>query len=186
MCKGLAALPATCLRSAKDMKHRLGFLLPKAETLSDHSSTSIKKDKTGATHRVNYKEVKEWSESFLKLISHKRGLVTFTEFLQSEYSEENIMFWLACEEYRKCKSPAKLASKAKKIFNEYIAVEAPKEVNLESHIRDKTRKNILEPTSSSFDEAQNKIQTLMQKDSYPRFLKSKIYLDLVNQTQARS
>ncbi|XP_048394577.1 regulator of G-protein signaling 4-like [Stegostoma tigrinum] len=186
MCKGLAALPATCLRSAKDMKHRLGFLLPKAETLSDHSSTFIKKDKTGDTPRLHYEEVKQWSESLLQLISHKHGLVTFTEFLQSEYSEENIMFWLACQEYRKCKSPAKLASKAKKIFNEYIAVEAPREVNLESQVREKARKNILEPTSSSFDEAQNKILTLMQKDSYPRFLKSKIYLDLLNQTQARS
>ncbi|XP_078075463.1 regulator of G-protein signaling 4-like [Mustelus asterias] len=183
MCKGLAALPATCLRSAKEMKHRLGFLLPKADTLSDHNSAPIKKDKTA--HRLKNEEVKKWGESLLQLISHKHGLVAFTEFLQSEYSEENIRFWLACEEYRKCKSPAKLASKAKKIFNEYIAVEAPREVNLESEIRENTRKNILEPTSSCFDEAQSKIQTLMQKDSYPRFLKSKIYLDLLNQTQAR-
>ncbi|XP_067892611.1 regulator of G-protein signaling 4-like [Heterodontus francisci] len=186
MCKGLAALPATCLRSAKDMKHRLGFLLPKGETLSDHSSAPSKKHKTGAAHRLSSDEVKKWSESLQQLISHKDGLAAFTEFLQSEYSEENIKFWLACEEYRKCKSPAKLASKAKKIFNEYIAVESPREVNLESQIREETRKNILEPTSSCFDEAQSKIQILMQKDSYPRFLKSKVYLDLLNQTQARS
>ncbi|XP_038650843.1 regulator of G-protein signaling 4-like [Scyliorhinus canicula] len=184
MCKGLAALPATCLRSAKDMKHRLGFLLPKAETLRDHSSAFIKKDKT--SHRLSNEEVKKWGESLLQLMSHKHGLVAFTEFLQSEYSEENIRFWLACEEYRKCKSPAKLASKAKKIFNEYIAVEAPREVNLEPQVREKTSENILEPTSACFDEAQSKIQTLMQRDSYPRFLKSKVYLDLLNQTQARS
>uniref|UniRef100_UPI00398EB959 regulator of G-protein signaling 4-like n=1 Tax=Pristiophorus japonicus TaxID=55135 RepID=UPI00398EB959 len=185
MCKGLAALPATCLRSAKDMKHRLGFLLPKPETLSDHSSASIKKDKPGAAHRLSCAEVKKWSESLLQLISHKNGLAAFTEFLQSEYSDENIKFWLACEEYRKHKSPAKLASKAKKIYDEYIAVEASTEVNLESQIREKTGKNILEPTSSCFDEAQSKIFTLMQKDSYPRFLKSKTYLDLLNQTQIR-
>ncbi|XP_067846769.1 regulator of G-protein signaling 4-like [Heptranchias perlo] len=186
MCKGLAALPATCLRSAKDMKHRLGFLLPKPETLCDHSSAPIKKNKTGAAQRLSYDEVKKWSESLQQLISHKNGLVTFTEFLQSEYSEENIKFWLACEEYRKHKSPAKLAASAKKIYDEYIAVEAPREVNLESQIREKTRKNILEPTSSCFDEAQSKIYTLMEKDSYPRFLKSKIYLELLNQTRARS
>ncbi|GCB73755.1 regulator of G-protein signaling 4-like [Scyliorhinus torazame] len=184
MCKGLAALPATCLRSAKDMKHRLGFLLPKAEILSDHNSAFIKKDKT--SHRLRNEEIKKWGESLLQLISHKHGLVAFSEFLQSEYSEENIRFWLACEEYRKCKSPAKLASKAKKIFNEYITVEAPREVNLEPQVREKTRENILEPTSACFDEAQSKIQTLMERDSYPRFLKSKVYLDLLNQTQARS
>ncbi|XP_051868750.1 regulator of G-protein signaling 4-like [Pristis pectinata] len=186
MCKGLAALPATCLKSAKDMKHRLGFLLPKPEAWTDHSSVPIKKDKTGVAHRLSWDEVKEWSESLQRLITHKNGLVVFAEFLQSEFSEENIKFWLECEAYRRNKSTAKLALKAKKIFDEYVAVDAPREVNLESQIREKTKKNILEPTSSCFDEAQSKIYTLMEKDSYPRFLKSKIYLDLLSQTQARS
>lgn len=59
------------------------------------------------------------------------------------------------------------------------------QVNLESHIREKTKKSILDPTASCFNEAQSKIYILMEKDSYPRFLKSKIYLDLLSQTQAR-
>ncbi|XP_078264175.1 regulator of G-protein signaling 4-like [Rhinoraja longicauda] len=185
MCKGLAALPATCLRSAKDIKHRLGFLLPKAEARTDHSSVSVKKDKTGTAHRLSWEEVKKWNESLQKLITHKHGLVVFAEFLRSEYSEENIRFWLECEEFKSFKPSAKLAMKAKKVFDEYIAVDAPKEVNLESQIREKTKKSIPDPTSSCFDEAQSKIYTLMEKDSYPRFLKSKIYLDLLSQTHAR-
>ncbi|XP_032883907.1 regulator of G-protein signaling 4-like [Amblyraja radiata] len=185
MCKGLAALPATCLRSAKDMKHRLGLLLPKTEAWTDHSSVSAKKDKTSTAHRLSWDEVKEWNESLQKLITHKHGLVVFAEFLRSEYSEENIRFWLECEEFKSCKPSAKLALKAKKVFDEYIAVDAPKEVNLESHIREKTKKSIVDPTSSCFNEAQSKIYILMEKDSYPRFLKSKIYLDLLSQTHAR-
>lgn len=54
------------------------------------------------------------------------------------------------------------------------------QVNLDSCTREKTSHNMLEPTLSCFDEAQRKIFTLMEKDSYRRFLKSPYYLDLVS------
>lgn len=56
------------------------------------------------------------------------GLAAFRAFLKSEFCEENIDFWLACEDFKKTKSPQKLTSKAKKIFNDFIEKEAPKEV----------------------------------------------------------
>lgn len=46
----------------------------------------------------------------------------------SEFSEENIAFYLACEDYRATK-PSKLSTKAKKIYDEFIGAEAPREVN---------------------------------------------------------
>ncbi|XP_044530067.1 regulator of G-protein signaling 4 [Gracilinanus agilis] len=69
MCKGLAALPATCLRSAKDMKHRLGFLLQKTDSCDQNSSHS-KKEKASSSQRVSHEEVKKWAESLENLISH--------------------------------------------------------------------------------------------------------------------
>lgn len=36
------------------------------------------------------------------------------------------------------------------------------------------------PTRNTFDAAQNKIYALMEQDSYPRFLKSNLYLDLLH------
>ncbi|NWI13259.1 RGS4 protein, partial [Crypturellus soui] len=178
MCKGLAALPTTCLKSAKDMKHRLGFLLQKSDSC-DYSSSQGKKEKTPA-QRVSQEEVKKWADSLENLIHHDRGLAAFRAFLKSEYSEENIEFWVSCEDYKKTKSPAKLSPKARKIYNEFISVQATKEVNLDSCTREKTSQNMLEPTLSCFDEAQRKIFTLMEKDSYRRFLKSHFYLDLVS------
>lgn len=56
------------------------------------------------------------------------GVAAFRAFLKSEFCEENIEFWLACEDFKKTKSPQKLTLKAKKIYNDFIEKEAPKEV----------------------------------------------------------
>lgn len=61
------------------------------------------------------------------------GLAAFRAFLRTEFSEENLEFWLACEEYKKIKSQSKMASKAKKIFAEYIAIQSCKEVRVGEH-----------------------------------------------------
>lgn len=56
------------------------------------------------------------------------GLCAFTAFLVSEFSEENIAFYFACEDYRNTKSHAKLPAKAQKIYDEFIGSAAPREV----------------------------------------------------------
>ncbi|XP_075689444.1 regulator of G-protein signaling 4 [Rhinoderma darwinii] len=186
MCKGLAGVtsfPATCLKSAKDMKHRLGFFLQKSDSCDN--STSVKKDKPGC-QRLTQEEVKKWAECLENLVNNECGIVAFRSFLQSEYSEENLDFWLACEDYKKTKSTSKLSSKAPKIYEDFISVEASREVNLDSTTREETNKSILHPTHSTFDQAQHRIFTLMEKDSYRRFLKSNFYLDLVHSTTGGS
>ncbi|TMS08413.1 Regulator of G-protein signaling 3 [Larimichthys crocea] len=114
------------------------------------------------------------------------GLAAFRAFLRTEFSEENLEFWLACEEYKKIKSQSKMASKAKKIFAEYIAIQSCKEVNLDSYTRDHTKDNLQNVTRSCFDLAQRRIYGLMEKDSYPRFLRSELYSDLINQKKPSS
>lgn len=56
------------------------------------------------------------------------GQIAFREFLKSEYSEENILFWLACEEYKKIKTVPEMISSANRIFSEFVQTEAPKQV----------------------------------------------------------
>lgn len=58
------------------------------------------------------------------------GLAAFRAFLRTEFSEENLEFWLSCEDYKKIKSQSKMTSKAKKIFAEYIAIQSCKEVSV--------------------------------------------------------
>lgn len=62
------------------------------------------------------------------------GLCAFTAFLVSEFSEENIAFYFACEDYRGTKSPAKLHTKAQKIYDEFIGSDAPREVRHKTNL----------------------------------------------------
>ena len=50
------------------------------------------------------------------------------EFLKSEYSEENILFWLACEEYKNIKNSPEMISSANRIYTEFVQTEAPRQV----------------------------------------------------------
>ncbi|XP_059401201.1 regulator of G-protein signaling 3-like isoform X1 [Carassius carassius] len=165
---------------AKDMKNRLAFLRRRNE--SPGSTPVGKLDKSmSKSVKPTPEEAMKWGESLDKLLIHKYGLAAFRAFLRTEFSEENLDFWLACEDYKKIKSQSKMASKAKKIFAEFIAIQSCKEVNLDSSTREHTKENLQNISRSCFDLAQRRIYGLMEKDSYPRFLRSELYVDLVNQ-----
>ncbi|XP_064210642.1 regulator of G-protein signaling 3-like isoform X5 [Anguilla rostrata] len=172
------------LERAKDMKNRLTFLRRKSEAPS--SAPAGKLDKAMKSVKPSPEEALKWGESLDKLLVHKYGLAAFRAFLRTEFSEENLEFWLACEDFKKIKSQSKMASKAKKIFSEYIAIQSCKEVNLDSHTREHTKDSLQNVTRSCFDLAQRRIYGLMEKDSYPRFLRSELYMDLVNQKKPQS
>ncbi|XP_030629906.1 regulator of G-protein signaling 5b [Chanos chanos] len=172
MCRGLESLPSMCLERAKELKARFGSLLLKQElSLTGHLQ---KPDKL----RLTVEDSLRWRESFQSLLASKQGLYAFRAFLLSEYSEENIAFYLACEDYKNTKTSSKLCAKAKQIYEEFIGCDAPREVNLDHETKSITKKNVENPTFSCFDLAQSKIYALMEKDCYPRFLKSASYQEL--------
>uniref|UniRef100_A0A3B5L2W5 Regulator of G protein signaling 16 n=1 Tax=Xiphophorus couchianus TaxID=32473 RepID=A0A3B5L2W5_9TELE len=173
MCKGLVSLPACCLERSKELKARLGILLQKP--ICTLSCCKIGKNKP------TLEECLKWKESFERLLSN--GLCAFTAFLVSEFSEENIAFYFACEDYRRTKCPTKLLTKAQKIYSEFISSEAPREVNIDHETRDITKANLMNPSPSCFDQAQHRIYMLMAKDCYPRFLHSPVYRDLLCQAK---
>lgn len=59
------------------------------------------------------------------------------------------------------------------------------QINIDYRTREKTKQSLADPTPTSLNEVQGKIYSLMEKDSYPRFLRSKMYQDIVNRAQAR-
>jgi regulator of G-protein signaling len=111
----------------------------------------------------------------------RNGRKLFCEFLRSEFSEENLLFWLACEDLREEQNSERVKEKARQIYEDYVSVLSPKEVSLDCRARDIIGKNMTNPTNHAFDEAQLQIYTLMQRDSYPRFINSKTFCGLLEQ-----
>ncbi|XP_072307124.1 regulator of G-protein signaling 20-like [Eucyclogobius newberryi] len=124
-------------------------------------------------------EARSWSVSFEKLMKSASGRCCFRQYLRTEFSEENMMFWLTCEELKKETNKTVVEEKVRQIYEDFISILSPKEVSLDSRVRDVINRNMLEPTSHTFDDAQNQIYTLMQRDSYPRFINSTEYTDLL-------
>ncbi|XP_072949093.1 regulator of G-protein signaling 17 isoform X4 [Epargyreus clarus] len=120
-------------------------------------------------------EIQSWGQSFDRLMRSAAGRKVFRDFLRGEYSEENIMFWLACEELKRETDPDAVEEKARFIYEDYISILSPKEVSLDSRVRETVNRNMVEPTPHTFDEAQLQIYTLMHRDSYPRFVNSPLY-----------
>ncbi|XP_028659359.1 regulator of G-protein signaling 20-like isoform X1 [Erpetoichthys calabaricus] len=124
-------------------------------------------------------DVQSWGQSFDKLMKNPAGRNTFREFLRTEFSEENMLFWLACEDLKKENNKSAIEEKARLIYEDYISILSPKEVSLDSRVREVINRNMLEPTSHTFDDAQLQIYTLMHRDSYPRFMNSSVYKNLL-------
>ncbi|XP_026884857.1 regulator of G-protein signaling 20 isoform X2 [Electrophorus electricus] len=131
-------------------------------------------------------EVRLWGQSFDKLMCGPAGRSAFRQFLRTEFSEENMLFWLACEEFSKETNKSVIEEKARLIYEDYISILSPKEVSLDSRVRDVINRNMLEPTSHTFDDAQLQIYTLMQRDSYPRFMNSPVYKSLLKSISEQS
>ncbi|KAJ8936683.1 hypothetical protein NQ318_012502, partial [Aromia moschata] len=131
-------------------------------------------------------EIRSWGRSFDKLMRSAAGRKIFRDFLRGEYSEENILFWLACEELKKETNPEVVEEKARIIYEDYISILSPKEVSLDSRVREIVNRNMVEPTPNTFDDAQLQIYTLMHRDSYPRFVNSLLYRSLSQQSTGTS
>ncbi|KAK2889278.1 hypothetical protein QQF64_028594 [Cirrhinus molitorella] len=181
MCKGLAALPQTCLERAKEIKTKLGTLLQKPENSIDLIIPYQEKPekKPEKLQKPTPEEAAQWRESLDKVLSNSYGLATFKSFLRSEFSEENIEFWEACEDFKKTKSLMKMGTKAKKIYEDFIQTGGPKEVNIDHFTKDVTLRNLVDLSPSTFEVAQSRIYTLMEKDSFGRFLRSEQYQELL-------
>lgn len=61
-------------------------------------------------------------------LSDKGGQIVFREFLKSEFCEENLDFWLACQDFKRFEEPEELRRRATNIYEEFIRADAPKQV----------------------------------------------------------
>ncbi|NXX40861.1 RGS11 protein, partial [Tricholaema leucomelas] len=129
------------------------------------------------------------------------GRAQLLEFLKKEFSAENLSFWEACEELRYGEQ-SRIDEIVDSIYQQFLAPGATRWVNIDSKTMERTLEGIKTPHRYVMDDAQMHIYMLMKKvgegragldraglgrslmpllsqDSYPRFLKSDLYKNLL-------
>ncbi|XP_029003690.1 regulator of G-protein signaling 12b isoform X2 [Betta splendens] len=144
---------------------------------SDNSLNSNASLPSVQSHRRHTeRRVASWAVCFERLLQDPVGVRYFSEFLKKEFSEENILFWQACEFFSHVPENDKkqLSQRAREIYNSFLSSKATTPVNIDSQAQ--LADDILNaPRPDMFKEQQLQIFNLMKFDSYTRFLKSLLY-----------
>uniref|UniRef100_A0A8L0DW14 Regulator of G protein signaling 7b n=1 Tax=Oncorhynchus mykiss TaxID=8022 RepID=A0A8L0DW14_ONCMY len=122
--------------------------------------------------------VKRWGFGINEVLKDPVGREQFLKFLESEFSSENLRFWLAVQEVKK-RPIREVPTRVQEIWQEFLAPGAPSAINVDSKSYDKTTQNVKDPGRYAFEDAQEHIYKLMKSDSYSRFLRSTFYQELL-------
>ncbi|XP_008066780.1 axin-1-like [Carlito syrichta] len=126
----------------------------------------------------------KWAESLHSLLDDQDGISLFRTFLKQEDCADLLDFWFACTGFRKlepCDSNEEKRLKlARAIYRKYILdsggiVSRQTKPATKSFIKDCIMRQQIDP--AMFDQAQTEIQSTMEENTYPSFLKSDIYLE---------
>ncbi|KAK0137899.1 Regulator of G-protein signaling 12 [Merluccius polli] len=134
----------------------------------------------GAHRRLSDQRVASWAACFERLLQDPIGVRYFSEFLKKEFSEENILFWQACEYFSHVPATDKkqLSQRAGEIYDSFLSSKATTPVNIDSQAQ--LADDVLtSPRPDMFKTQQLQIFNLMKFDSYSRFLKSSLYQECV-------
>jgi hypothetical protein len=153
--------------------------LHKNETNQNIRAQCVHSIALGLYHRmkVQEKEVKAHVQLIdrvcnLRTVLHDRCLrEELRLFCESEYSSENIEFWLATEAYRELDILETRKEKASQILIRFIGSSALQEVNIPAKMRTQLLARVKEGSYGVelFHEAQEEIFHLLRKDTLPRF-----------------
>ena len=68
-------------------------------------------------------------DMFLCFVTTAVGRRVFREFLRLEYSEENMLFWLAVEELKNEQDDRRVLEQVRLIYEDFISILSPREVS---------------------------------------------------------
>jgi hypothetical protein len=156
----------------------------------EHAGDAPRRRGQSATERPHQgSDSEEFSEArpppFMMILGAPAPCRIFKEFLGSVHCQENIMFWLDVEDYKRSPASAYFVKQASKIFNKYVRAGAKQEVNIPSDARAEVEAGLATAPPSLFNRAQLIIFKLMQNDLYPRFLKSPYLAEVLTEFKAQ-
>ncbi|XP_064555748.1 regulator of G-protein signaling 7 isoform X2 [Drosophila montana] len=145
-------------------------------------STEMWDTEKNSSKDVPVRRVKRWAFSLRELLNDAIGRDQFTKFLEKEYSGENLKFWESVQEM-KALPQSEIKEAIHKIWQEFLAPDAPCPVNVDSKSVELAREAVNSPNGPNrwcFDVAASHVYHLMKSDSYSRYLRSDMYKDYVN------
>uniref|UniRef100_A0AAY4EPS5 Regulator of G-protein signaling 7 n=1 Tax=Denticeps clupeoides TaxID=299321 RepID=A0AAY4EPS5_9TELE len=175
------------LKMSKVAESLLGYTEQYADydpflTIPEPSNPWVSDDTTfwelEASMEPSQQRVRRWGFGINEALKDPAGREQFLKFLESEFSSENLMFWLEVQELKR-RPIREVPSKVQGIWQEFLAVGAPNAINLDSRSYDKTTHNVKDPGRYTFEDAQEHIYKLMKSDSYSRFIRSSAYQELL-------
>eukprot|EP01122_Echinamoeba_exundans_P012030 TRINITY_DN494_c0_g2_i1.p1 TRINITY_DN494_c0_g2~~TRINITY_DN494_c0_g2_i1.p1 ORF type:complete len:820 (-),score=147.31 TRINITY_DN494_c0_g2_i1:472-2931(-) len=118
---------------------------------------------------------------FARITTDSALLQRFLRWSQDNYCQENILFWIAVQDFKKINASDgdKLQKQAKSICDRFIVENSDSQINIDSG----TRKAIVAKIQQGpighniFDEAQSHVVLLITSDSIPKFSTSAAFLD---------
>nr|XP_029500400.1 regulator of G-protein signaling 6-like [Oncorhynchus nerka] len=131
-----------------------------------------------ASKDPSQQRVRKWGFSLDEALKDPAGRDQFLKFLESEFSSENLQFWLAVQDLKR-QPLENVAERAQEIWTEFLAEGATSSINLDSHSYERTSANLKDPGRYSYEDAQDHIYKLMKSDSYTRYLRSNAYQNLL-------
>uniref|UniRef100_A0A8C7GEG6 Regulator of G protein signaling 6 n=1 Tax=Oncorhynchus kisutch TaxID=8019 RepID=A0A8C7GEG6_ONCKI len=131
-----------------------------------------------ASKDPSQQRVRKWGFSLDEALKDPAGRDQFLKFLESEFSSENLQFWLAVQDLKR-QPLENVAERAQEIWTEFLAEGASSSINLDSHSYERTSANLKDPGRYSYEDAQDHIYKLMKSDSYTRYLRSNAYQELL-------
>uniref|UniRef100_A0A8C7KAJ5 Regulator of G protein signaling 7 n=1 Tax=Oncorhynchus kisutch TaxID=8019 RepID=A0A8C7KAJ5_ONCKI len=138
-----------------------------------------------ASKEPGQQRVKRWAFGINEVLKDQVGREQFLKFLESEFSSENLRFWLAVQEVKK-RPIREVPTRVQEIWQEFLASGAPSAINVDSKSYDKTTQNVKDPGRYAFEDAQDHIFKLMKSDSYSRFIRSSAYQELLQAKKKHS
>lgn len=113
------------------------------------------------------------------LSQHEDNVKVFREFLESQYCQENLDFYLACEKYHKlastnCIGPDMVKFMATQIYNDFLSQHSRQPINVSNHHSESIQLNLRTSAAKPdlFAQVQAEVYDLMRLDCYPRFCKT--------------
>ncbi|KAG8539525.1 hypothetical protein GDO81_020790 [Engystomops pustulosus] len=97
--------------------------------------------------------VKRWGFCLDEMLKDPVGREQFLRFVESEFSSENLRFWLVVQDLKK-QPLQEVPKRVEEIWQEFLAPGAQSAINLDSHSFEKTSQNVKDPGRYTFEDAQ--------------------------------